>query len=684
MITEVEAFANMRHFDVSIGGEAFDVKSIHATETMSKVFSANVTVVSGRELKPENVLGKDGILTLIGRKKDRFFHGYISRFTRNERIDRFFIYTITISPYLKKQEYIRDIRIFQNMTTPDIIKQVLEDGGLTANYFEFRTHEKYSPREYCVQYRETNLEFIQRIAAEEGIFFYFEMTQENHLLVFGDMPVCHTPLQWGGELKYLPKGQLRDKIETVLSIDLTKRDGSGKASLADYHFKTPSYKPKSKREAETDQALEVYDYPGYITDDTTGERLARTTLTDLEKNKNTVDGESLCKRMMAGYSFTLYNHLHKAANIDYLLIEVTHTGSQPQALQELASDADSTTYSNHFKALPLDIVYRPDKPKEKPTVSGVQSAMVTGPEGEEIHVDKFGRVKVQFHWDRLGENNDKSSCWLRVTQSFAGNRWGSLFIPRIGQEVIVSFIDGDPDRPIITGAVYNGRNMPPYTLPDEKTKSTIKTNSSPGGDGFNELRFEDKKGEEEIYIHGEKDWDIEIKNDKTQHIGHDETLTVDNDRTKEIGHDQSETIGNDLTESIGNNKTMEVTKNHTETIGENMSITVGKNFDHQTADNSTVQVGKDSRTTIGDNASLSVGKDTLVELSGNLRTTVNKDVSGQVTKGIMVSSDKEIVFKSGSASLTLKNNGEIILNGGKITVKGSKDVIVKGSKIAEN
>ncbi|MBW2740493.1 MAG: type VI secretion system tip protein VgrG, partial [Deltaproteobacteria bacterium] len=373
------------------------------------------------------------------------------------------------------------------------------------------------------------------------------------------------------------------------------------------------------------------------------------------------------------------------------------------------------SYANSFTCIPFDVPYRPPRLTPKPVVEGTQTAIVVGPAGEEIYPDEHGRVKVQFHWDREGTNDENSSCWIRVSQVWAGAGWGAMHIPRIGQEVIVDFLEGDPDRPIITGRVYNGTNTPPYSLPDEKTKSTIKSDSSLGGGGSNEIRFEDKKGEEEIYLHGQKDWTIAIENDKNQTVGHDETLSVGNDKTIEIGANHTESIGANMSIRVGKNKTETVTINTAETIGVAKELTIGGAYQVTVgaAMNETVggakmeevgaykmeAVGGNKSETIGGSKSLStgkgltekVGKSQSVEISENLDEKVGGKHIEQVSKEYAVNAKKiqlmaedQIVLKTGKAEIVMKKNGDIMIKGKKIQIKGSGDVIIKGSKIKEN
>jgi type VI secretion system secreted protein VgrG len=359
----------------------------------------------------------------------------------------------------------------------------------------------------------------------------------------------------------------------------------------------------------------------------------------------------------------------------------------------------TTTYSNRFSCIPHETPFRPPRTTVKPVVEGVQTAVVVGPSGEEIYTDKYGRITVQFHWDREGKKDEHSSCRIRVSQAWADAKWGGMFIPRIGQEVIVEFLEGDPDRPIITGCVYNENKMPPYELPAEKTKSTVKSNSSKGGGGFNEFRFEDKKGNEEIFLHGQKDWTIAILNDKNQTVGHDETMMVVNNRTRTVGVNQTETIGANMSITVGKNKIETVMINDSETIGVAKELTIGGAYQvsvgaamnetvggikaEEVGAHKSVSVAANANEDIGGSMTVSVGKDFTEKIGGKHTEQVSKEYILKAKK-IQITADDEIVIKTGSSEIIMKKNGDITIKGGKINVKSSGDIIMKGSNIKEN
>ena len=378
---------------------------------------------------------------------------------------------------------------------------------------------------------------------------------------------------------------------------------------------------------------------------------------------------------------------------EYVLIDVHHSGEQTHVLGEQTGIGGDFTYSNSFTVVPSSVTIRPGKSIPKPYIHGIQSATVVGPENEEIYVDEYGRVKVQFHWDRLGKRDENSSCWLRCAQTWGGGGWGAVFIPRIGDEVLVSFMEGDPDWPIITGSVYNGRHTPLYDLPAGKTRTVIRTRSTPKGgyENYNELRFEDRAGNEEIYLQGEKDWNILIKNDKGQTIGHDETLSVANNRTKSVGVNQTISIGANHTETIGANKNETVTINKMETIGVAKELSIGGLYQVSVgaAMNETVAGAKAEE--VGLTKAVLVGVNMTEKVMGNRSISVEKDITSTVrlnstlkAKTITLEAEEEIIFKAGNSTITMKSSGDIVIEGSTLTEKASGEIVIKGAKTSIN
>jgi type VI secretion system secreted protein VgrG len=506
-------------------------------------------------------------------------------------------------------------------------------------------------------------------------------------MVFADDIVHYKPIEGRQEVSFKPPSGLNPERESISYVDFSRRLRPGTYTHTSFNFKKPSVDLEIGEKAKdtTQQKFEIYDYPGQYGQADRGKRLARTHLEAGKALEEQANGTSTCPRLVAGFTFKLEGHDFKDVNREYLLVGVSHTGQQPQALEEQSGSGAGASYSNNFLAIPSTVSYRPLKTIEKPYVRGMQTATVVGRKGEEIHTDEWGRVKVQFHWDRLGKNDEDSSCWIRVGQMWGGVGWGAQFIPRVGDEVLVDFMEGDPDWPIIVGSVYNEANQPIYDTNNNKTRSGIKTRSYPDGPGFNELRFEDKLGEEHVYLQGEKDWNILIKNDKGQNVGHDETLSVANNRTKSVGVNQSE--------SIGANKEIRVGANHTESIGANMILSVGGAKTETVGSSTSLSVGGtksetvtiNSAETIGAAKELTIGGLYQVSVGGIMNETVGGAKAEEVglAKAVVVGANMttkvmgkltydvgdQIEIQSGSSSLVMKSDGKIEISGKNVVMK---------------
>jgi len=415
-------------------------------------------------------------------------------------------------------------------------------------------------------------------------------------------------------------------------------------------------------------AYENYDYPGFYENRGDGDGLTKTRIEEEEVAYNVVSAAGTYRSFTAGGKFTLSRHeISGEQGGSYVITSISH---QARENSYDVGDGGSHDYYNSFQCIPDDVVFRPARVTKLPYVRGPQTAVVVGPSGEEIYTDEFGRIKVQFYWDRVGENDENSSIWIRVSQQWAGKKWGAVFIPRIGHEVIVSFLEGSPDRPLVTGCVYNADNMPPYDLPANKTQSGWKTRSTKDGGtaNFNELRFEDLKGSEEIYIHAEKDQNNHVENDETTFVGHD--------RSEDVGHNETIKIGNDRTEEVGKNESITIGDNRTESVGKNEDISIGKNRSEKVADNETISIGKNQEISIGKNQEESVGDNREVQIGKNETLNVGKKMNVIV--------GDEISFKCGKSVLVMKKDGKIQLTGKEFNVKMSGNIKMKGAKIAQN
>ncbi|MFC3393919.1 type VI secretion system tip protein VgrG [Brenneria rubrifaciens] len=512
--------------------------------------------------------------------------GIVSAFAQGDTGFRRTRYQAEVRPALWRLGLRTNTRIFQAQKPEGIIGTLLEEAGITDYAFALR-HD-HAVREYCVQYRESDLAFVTRLAAEEGMYFFHEFEEGKHRVVFADDAGA---LSKGPELFFNLATQGLSEGEYVRRFRYAEQVSTAEVALKDYSFKTPAYgllhsKMSGALEHQRD-TYQHYDYPGRFKQDPSGKAFTGYRLDALRAGAMTGSGESNAPTLMPGSSFTLTEHPNPALNSGWQLVAITHSGQQPQALEE-ESGGEPTTYSNSFEVISAKTTWRADLPY-KPMVDGPQIATVVGPAGEEIYCDEYGRVKLQFPWDRYGANDDQSSCWVRVSQGWAGGQYGLIAIPRIGHEVIVSFLEGDPDQPIVTGRTFHATNPSPYELPLHKTRMTIKSKTHKGG-GFNELRFEDAADNEEIFIHAQKDQNIQVNHDETLSIGNDQRIAVARDRSTHIGQDEANTVGRDRKEhirqdvfvtidrnevrNIGNTLKEDITASHLVTIGEHEKVII--------------------------------------------------------------------------------------------------------------
>ena len=682
-------------FQVDGISQTLRVARLDGQEAISELFQFELGLVCEEAaIAAADIIGAKALLTINGHEDSRLVHGIVSRFEHGDAGKRWTSYRATLVPRLWRLQHRHDCRIFQELTVPAIIEKVLKGAGLTTSDYRLSIQGEHAAREYCVQYRESDWAFISRLMEEEGICYFFEHEEGNHCLVMGDKLAVHQPVP-DDKIVFRPPLGAMVSGEHVSRFHYAEEMRPGKVTLRDYDFKKPSLDLEKQAEASVQAELEVYDYPGEYDVAGVGAALATIRLEEWQAARKTGEGEANCSRLTPGYLFSLTEHVAESFNREFLLTRVEHTGQDP-IMGEQAENTEAS-YESRFHCMPSDVQFRPPQCTPKPTVKGMQTAIVVGPAGEEIYTDEFGRVKVHFHWDRLGKRDDKSSCWIRVSQVWAGEGWGAMHIPRIKQEVLVDFLEGDPDRPMIVGRVYHGTNVPPYALPGAKTQSTIKSNSSPGGEGSNEIRFEDKKSSEEIYLHAQKDWTIAVENDKNQKVGHDETLEVVNNRTKKIGADQvlevlannTETITKDEklwvkanrdkkvdkneTETIGADKTIKVTGNHTETIGKDLTLSV--------TGNRTESVDKEIKQTIGTDMTLTMGGRYTVAVDGAMSTKVSAAQTEEVEleKSVTVGTKLEIVC--GKSTITIDKDGKISIEGADVTIKSSDPVKIDGAKI---
>ncbi|WP_437306863.1 type VI secretion system Vgr family protein [Sorangium sp. So ce388] len=637
-----------------LGPDAFALVRLQGEERISGLFRFELDLLSEeRAIDFSSIVGQ-GVTAIIRLSSGgaRAIHGVVTRFRQAGRVHvdggkPRTAYRAEIHPWLWFLTKTTDSRIFQDRSVPDIVKQVFDDLGFSD--YKNELTGAYAPREVCVQYQETAFEFVSRLLEEEGIYYYFQHEDGKHTLVLGDDSAGNPLCPELGGVRYVGAAESSTRDEDAMTeCELIEEVVAGAFAATDYNFKAPSTSLLS-RSSGGDPRLALFEYPGGYADKGAGDASATRRIEAEEAVARRIVGSSFCRSFTAGHAFQLAQHERDDVNGEHLLLAVSHA-------------ADNDEYQNSFEAIPRDTPFRPARVTPKPVIAGAQTAVVVGKRGEEIWTDEFGRIKVQFHWDRHGKRDENSSCWIRVAQGWAGRGWGSWFLPRIDQEVVVSFLGGDPDRPLCTGSVYNAEQPLPYAMPGEQTKSTLLSRSSKEGSAGNELRFEDRKDSEELYMHAQKDMVVEVENDWTIGVKHDQTITVDHDQTLGVGGDQ----------------TITVTKSRTATVEEgNEALVVSKgnrSIDVSTGNESHAVKGTREVTVEGNETHTNGGNFTH-EVKGNYTLKVKGNLIIEA-KTVTLKSEQAMNLKAGQA---LK--GE---SGADLTLKGGGKVTVKGSEVKNN
>jgi type VI secretion system secreted protein VgrG len=732
-----------------LGEDTLVLTAFAGHEEISRLFGYQLDFISDNaSVDAAQIVGKNVTFTVaMADDSPRYFNGFVSRFYAGDEDQKGRRnYRAEVVPWLWFLTRTSDCRIFQSKSAPDIIQQIFKDLGFSD--FKLQLSGKHPQRDYCVQYRETDFNFVSRLMEEEGIFYFFKHEQGKHTLVLADQKSGYFDC---------PENQVdypRDPGGRAMEDHITRWEHcyefrTGKWAQTDYNFEDHPARsaPLPAKLMMTNEnttvnlpdakKYEFYDYPGTFAKKDEGDGYTKLRMEEEEVEHDVVQAGSNCRSFTPGGKFKIRHHIAKSEEGKGFVITMIRHAAREHYESGEAVDFD---YENSFECIPDSVVFRPARTSPRPRIHGVQPAVVTGPAGEEIYPDKHGRVKVQFFWDREGKRDDKSSCWIRVSQDYAGKAWGSVTIPRIGQEVLVSFLEGDPDRPIITGRVYNADQTPPYPLPSKKMVSGLKSNSTPGGGGYNEYIFDDTKGNELIREHGQYDKDSTIEHDLREHVKHNRHRDVTHDETVVIGNDQTNTIHANRTETVDKDETITIHGNRTETVDKNETITihgartetldkdenitisggrtesvskdekisigggrtesVGKDESISIGGGRSESVSKDESITIGGSRAESVSKDEAVSISGGRNLSVGKDDIVSVTGGQTVNVGKtlaliaadQISFTTGDACIVMKKDGTIQISGKDITIDGSgqisgkasKDIVLKGQKILQN
>lgn len=673
-----------------LGDDALVLTAFSGQEFMSRLFTYRLDMISPKEsIAPKDLLGKNVTFsaTLGEKGKPRYFNGFLSQLTAGSGETGMRSFTATIVPWLWFLTRKANCRVFQDISVPDILEKLFKEAGF-IDWYSPDFHEKHEPRNYCVQYRETDFNFVSRLMEEEGIFYFFKHENGKHKLVASDSTTTYKPCE-EYEVEHEQTYGQGGSVGRILAWGHDYFYTSGQRTITEYNFeshppraeKTPAKMLLANEETVVDleniKKGELFDYPGKYEKPEQGGVIAKQLMQSDEQGFDTVTGASLCKSFALGGTFKIKKHpAADEVGKQYVITTVSHHAQE--------ASFGGGGYSNTFTCMPDNVVYRPARTTPKPAIMGTQTAVVTGPPGEEIHPDKHGRVKVQFFWDREGVRNDKSSCWVRCAQPHSGKNWGVMFIPRIGMEVVVAFQEGDPDRPIILGSVYNADSTPPYTLPEHKTRSTIKTNSSPTGKGFNEIRFEDKKHQEQIFIHAQKDLDLRVSNQMRESVVNHKHVTIG---TKVDG-----TPVGDLREWVFGDHHEQVVGLHSRVIGANYSLQVGGSTHISKEEqgdwhigligdlysmikrNSNETIEKDARYMVGGKYSVSA-----TEMHCKMKDKMVLSGGGEihlVAQSIVIDAD-EICLMSGSNFVNITKAGvaingtSVLINSGGSTAPGS-------------
>ncbi|MFO1434504.1 MAG: type VI secretion system tip protein TssI/VgrG [Candidatus Competibacteraceae bacterium] len=621
-----------------LGTEVLVFRRMTATEQLGRLSEFNLELLSeNAQIKIEDILGKSMTVRLqLPNNQTRYFNGAVTRFCQTENFGRYASYQATLHPWLWFLTRTADCRIFQNKTVPDIIKSIFRDYGFTD--FKEALYESYPPRDYCVQYRETNFNFVSRLMEQEGIYYYFQHEADKHIMVLADAYSAHDRFPAYERISYVPPhATTLRQYEHIFDWQIAKAVQPGRYSLKDFDFEKPSTNLETKsfhQQPHAQADFEIYDYPGHYVTKDRGDTYSTLRMAALAAQYEHVEGQGNARGLAVGRLFTLTEYPREDQNREYLISAATYE-LRSDEFETIPAPQSPPIYSCRFTAIDSKTLYRPPSLTPKPIVQGPQTAIVVGKAGEEIWTDPYGRVKVQFHWDREGQRNENSSCWVRVSHPWAGKNWGSVSIPRLGQEVIVDFLEGDPDQPIITGRVYNAEQMPPYGLPAGAVTSGVKSNSTKGGGGYNEISMDDTKGKEQITVHAQYDMGTTVEHDDSQTVHNNRTITVDG--------------------------------THTETIKKDTTITISEgNLDHK------VVKGK---------ADYYVLQAMTETFDATQHTTVKQNITVESLQGeILIEAANKITLHTGDSRIELYKDGRIDILGKNIFIHGSVDAKMDAPK----
>ncbi|MFT5522510.1 MAG: type VI secretion system secreted protein VgrG [Pirellulaceae bacterium] len=682
--------------ETPLGKDQLRLRAFSGVEEMSRLFSFQVEMVYiGGELEKDKVVkklvGQNVSVRIDLQQGKRYFNGHLNRITADYGEDGGTVYRAEMVPWFWFLTQTSDCKIFQDKDVKKIIEDVLGESDF-SDKFEMKLEKTYPKLEYCVQYRETDFNFISRLMEQFGIFFYFKHDNGSHKLVIADTASGYDNLSQSTVDYPLTQSDSTAKEDHIRDWERVYEFISGKWAQTDYDFKKPS--TSLLNEATTkiqglddSKKYEVFDYPGEYVEKSDGKNETTVRMEEEEVAFDKVTGSSICRAFTTGAKFKIGVHPAPSENEkgnEYLLTSVSHNAREAAGYVSGSGATGGSEYTNRFSCIPADVTFRPARITPKPLVSGVQPAIVVGPSGEEIHTDEYGRIKVQFYWDRYGKNDQKSSCFIRTSQSIAGKKWGFMAIPRIGQEVVVDFLEGDPDRPLIVGCVYNAEQMPAYDPKEEASKIYLKSNSTKGGEGFNELMFDDKKDSERVFVHAQKNMDVRVLNDSKSRIYGNRHQIIGWEKDGKKGGSQYETIYQDKQINVKRNQDEHIEGNYKLMVGKgeeadggnrftviekNDETTVGGEFSTSIGGHKTEAIGADNSLTVGANDMTKVGTDHNLTVGANSNNKVGQNWSVDAGMETHLKSGMNAALEAGMA-IHVKAGMNLVLEGGiAVTLK---------------
>jgi type VI secretion system secreted protein VgrG len=642
------------------GADTLLMRSMHGEEYVSRPFFFVLDMYSAQaDLDFASIVGQS-VTVSVGLPADqtRYVNGVVGRFVQGGTDGRFTLYHAEVHPWFWLLNKSSNSRIFQELSVPEIIEKVFGDLGYTD--FSNKLTGTYAKRTYCVQYQESAFDFVSRLMEDEGIYYFFTHEDGKHTMVLADDADAMADCANAATVQYRSDMITWAEAAVATGVTLEQQVIPGKYAMDDFNFETPETDLKVTAEGEA--AHSIYEYPGGFTETAKGEGRAGRRLEGYEAREKLLKGTCNTAALSAGSTFTLAGHPRADANDKWALEKVIHRAYPDE-------------YHNEFQAFPGTSLYRPDRATPKPRIPGSQTAIVVGTSGEEIFTDKFGRIKVQFHWDQEGAKDEKSSCWIRVAQGWAGKAWGAMFLPRIGQEVVVSFLEGDPDQPLVTGSVYNATQTVPYALPDNMTRSTVKSNSSKGGGGYNELRFEDKKDSEEVWLHAQKDWNTVVEKNRSTTLNEEhDTLSIKK--------------GNRTVTLDKGNLTTEMKKGtETHKVKSTRDLTVEGDESHTNKGDYTVKVDGDYTLEVGGSLTIKVTGDITIESDANVSQSAGSAFDLEAGSDLSADASSNMTLKAGSdlkaegMNATIKATSALKGEGATAEIKGSGSAKVEGGML---